>query len=107
MWFHAEVADYVVPLPMDSLTAAQVLSSLNISAGMIHLDGRARLSFGDGRSTRCGGQYWLRAGYWWQTTTSPMACGRRSGRPFDDFFVVPGLAEIEHIAGKCRVRKPE
>jgi hypothetical protein len=35
----AQVSDYVVPLPIDSLNAAQILRSLDLNPQMIHLDG--------------------------------------------------------------------
>ena len=36
---NAGVVDYVLPLPMDSLNAAQIMSSMKVTPQMIHLDG--------------------------------------------------------------------
>jgi hypothetical protein len=35
----ADVADYVMPIPVDSLNAAHILKSVGVAPEMIHLDG--------------------------------------------------------------------
>jgi predicted O-methyltransferase YrrM len=101
----AGVADYVLPIPIDSLNAAQILQSLGVSPGMIHLDGGH-----DYESVTAD----LRA--WWPLlapggaligddyfTTGMWPTVRLA---FDDFFRPLDLLPIEHGNGKCRVRKP-
>jgi Methyltransferase domain len=100
----ADVADYVLPLPLDSLNAAQVLKLLHVSPGMIHLDGGH-----DYESVIAD----LRV--WWQVlapgglligddyyTDGTWATVRKA---FDDFFGALNLNPIENVAGKCRVQK--
>jgi hypothetical protein len=101
----AGVADYVLPIPVDSLNAAQILKSLGLAPGIIHLDGGH-----DYDSVMAD----LRA--WWPVLaaggvligddyyeTGMWASVRQA---FDDFFGALNLVPIENIAGKCRVRKP-
>ena len=101
----AGVADYVLPIPVDSLNAAQILKSLGLAPGIIHLDGGH-----DYDSVMAD----LRA--WWPVLaaggvligddyyeTGMWASVRQA---FDDFFGTLNLVPIENIAGKCRVRKP-
>jgi predicted O-methyltransferase YrrM len=102
---HEGVADYVLPMPIDSLNAAQVLSSLNIKPDMIHLDGGHDYEsvMADLRvwwpmlaqgGTLVGDDYYMNGT--WATVRAA----------FDDFFGVLNLTPIENTAGKCRVRKP-
>jgi hypothetical protein len=101
----AGVADYVIPIPIDSLNAAQLLRSLGVAPEIIHLDGGH-----DYESVMAD----LRA--WWPVLapdgfllgddyfTDGMWPTVRQA--FDDFFGPLNLVPIENIAGKCRVRKP-
>jgi predicted O-methyltransferase YrrM len=101
----AGVADHVVPLPLDSLNAAQLLRHMAIGPAMIHLDGGhdydsvtadlktwwpvllpGGLLVGDDYFTN--GQ--------WPTVKAA----------FDDFFAPLGLGAIENQGGKCRIPKP-
>jgi hypothetical protein len=94
----------VLPLPVDSLNAAQVLKSLHVSPGMIHLD-----SGHDYESVRAD----LRV--WWQVlapgailigddyyTDGTWASVHNS---FDDFFGALNLTPIENVGGQCRVQE--
>ena len=102
---HAQLTDYVVPLPLDSLNAAQVIKSLRLNPQMIHLDGGH-----DYDSVLAD----LRA--WWPTLApggifigddyyiNGAWPGVRGA--FDDFFSALDLTPIENVSGKCRVRKP-
>jgi hypothetical protein len=102
---HAEVADYVLPLPVDSLNAAQILRSLNVNPGMIHLDGGH-----DYESVTAD----LRA--WWPVLApGGMLIGddyyadgtwATVRAAFDDFFAAHKLVPIENSGGKCRIHKP-
>ncbi len=101
----AGVGDYVLPIPIDSLNAAQMLKSLRVAPGIIHLDGGHdyELVMAD-----------LRA--WWPVLalggvllgddyfTDGMWASVRQA--FDDFFGALDLLPIENINGKCRVSKP-
>jgi hypothetical protein len=101
----AGVADYVIPVPIDSLNAAQILSSLGVAPEIIHLDGGH-----DYESVMAD----LRA--WWPVLapdgfllgddyfTEGMWPTVRQA--FDDFFGPLNLVPIENVWGKCRVRKP-
>jgi cephalosporin hydroxylase len=101
----AKVADYVVPLPLDSLNAAQVLTHFGIRPSLIHLD--AAHDYDSVVSD-------LRA--WWPLLTpngvlvgddyDPDGAWVTVRRGFDDFFRRLGLTPIEHTASKCRVFKP-
>jgi hypothetical protein len=103
---HAAVTDYVLPLPIDSLNAAEILRSLDISPEMIHLDGghgyqsvtadlRAWWPVLAQGGILVGDDYYTNG--WWPTVRSA----------FDDFFGALNLAPIENVSGKCRVRKPD
>jgi hypothetical protein len=102
---HAEVADYVVPLPIDSLNAGQILKLLRFSPQMIHLDGGHDYEsvMADLRvwwpilapdGILIGDDYYI-DGTWGEVRQA-----------FDDFFGALNLTPIENVAGKCRVRKP-
>ena len=102
---HAEVADYVVPIPIDSLNAAEILKTLRVKPQLIHLDGGH-----DYESVMADLRVWWPilapggifigddyfADGMWPTVR----------KAFDDFFGPLNLMPIENVAGKCRVRKP-
>ncbi len=101
---HTGLAEHVVPLPLDSVNAAQVLRHLAIRPTMIHLDGGH-----DYDSVMMD----LRA--WWPLllpggllvghdyhTTGVWATVKAA---FDDYFGALGLTALENENGKCRVRK--
>lgn len=100
----AELKDYVVPLPLDSLNAADLLQRWQINPGMIHLDGG---------HTYEGVRAELAA--WWPGLRSSGALigddyhrdGRWPGvrQAFDEFFAAPGSPRLVHQDGKCRVQK--
>jgi len=103
---HTKVVDYVVPLPMDSLNAAQIFSALRLNPAMIHLDGGH--DYDSVMADLCawwpvlapggvliGDDYFTNG--WWPTVQ----------KAFDEFFSKLGLVPIENAEGKCRVRKPD
>ncbi len=98
------VADFVLPLPMDSLNAAAVLKSQNIRPAMIHLDAGH-----DYDSVMADLRVW-----WPLLTPGGILVGDdyyTSGvwpgvrQAFDNFFSALNLIPIEHEVGKCRVYK--
>ncbi len=101
----AGVADYVLPIPINSLNAAEIVKSLGVAPEMIHLDGGH-----DYESVMAD----LRV--WWPVLaqrgvligddyfTDGMWASVRQA--FDDFFGALDLLPIENINGKCRVSKP-
>jgi predicted O-methyltransferase YrrM len=101
----AGVADQVVPLPLDSLNAVQVLRGTGIIPEMIHLDGGH-----DYASVMAD----LRA--WWPLLAPGgllvgddyFEDGRWPGvrQAFDEFFGAQGITAIENKDNKCRIRKP-
>jgi hypothetical protein len=102
----AKVGDYVVPLPVDSLNAAQILGASNLKPQMIHLDGghdyesvmadlRAWWPILAPGGIFIGDDYYIE-GAWTMVR-----------KAFDDFFYTLNLIPIENIGGKCRVRKPD
>jgi cephalosporin hydroxylase len=101
---YSGVVEFVLPLPIDSLNAAEILRLQDVRPAMIHLDGGH-----DYESVLAD----LRA--WWPLLTPGgilvgddyWASGTFQGvrKAFDDFFGPLGLAPIENVSGKCRVRK--
>lgn len=101
----AGVGDHVVPLPLDSLNAAQVMRGHGITPAMIHLDGGH-----DFDSVTAD----LRA--WWPVLApGGLLVGDdyfEDGRwatvkqAFDEFFGAMGITAIENKDGKCRITKP-
>ena len=96
---------YVVPLPLDSINAAEVLKFHGIQADVIHID--------------AGHEYQsvisdIKA--WWPILTpGGLLIGDdyypKDGWPgvkqaFDEFFGPLGLLPLENVNGKCRLRKP-
>jgi hypothetical protein len=99
------VSDYVVPLPVDSLNAAEILNAVSVIPEMIHLDGGH-----DYESVIADLRVWwpllalggvLVGDDYYTDGTWP---GVR--RAFDEFFGKLDLTPIEHVGGKCRIRKP-
>jgi hypothetical protein len=98
------LCDYVLPIPVASIGAAEILSRLEVTADVIHLDAAHDYDsvIGD-----------LRA--WWPVLApGGLLIGddyRLSGdwqnvrKAFDDFFQPLGIP-IENARGKCRLRKP-
>ena len=108
--FMANVVDWdlveqVVPLPLDSLNAAEVLKTYDITPDLIHLDGAH-----DYESVSADLRTWwprLRPGGlligddYYETIHWPGV-----KRAFDEFFESADLYPFEHTEGKCRVNKP-
>jgi Methyltransferase domain len=101
---HSGVVESVLPLPIDSLNAAEILRLQDIRPAMIHLDGGH-----DYESVLADLRAWwpllapggiLVGDDYWTSGTFP---GVR--KAFDDFFGTLELAPIENVSGKCRVRK--
>lgn len=100
----AEVSDLVLPMPIASIGAAEILRSLAVTADLIHVDGAHDY---DSVSTD------LRA--WWPILApggmlvgddyAPDGGIPSVRRAFDDFFGPLGLS-IESAGEKCRIRKP-
>lgn len=102
---HAKVADYVVPLPIDSLNAAEILRIAGVRPELIHLDGghdyesvmadlRVWWSVLAPGGVLIGDDYYSNGV--WPTVR----------QAFDDFFSGLKLLPIMHSEGKCRVQKP-
>jgi hypothetical protein len=100
----AEVSNHVLPIPIASVGAAEILRSLGVTASVIHLDGAHDY---DSVTTDLLswwpllapggvliGDDYLPAGGWVAVRNA-----------FDDFFGDRGLT-IENLPEKCRVRKP-
>ena len=95
--------DRVVPLPLDSVNACEVLKHHGVSADLIHIDAGH-----DYRSVKTDLDLWwpmLRPGgmllgddYYPGNPTWPGVV-----KAFDEFF---GKGAVEHSEGKCRIRKP-
>ncbi len=100
-----DVQDVVVPLPLDSINAANLLAHHGISLDMIHLDAGH-----DVRSVTADlAEWWPRlkpggvligddyhAEHHWPGVK----------QAFDAFMGPLGLVPLEHVGGKCRVTKP-
>jgi hypothetical protein len=102
----AGLEDYIVPLPLDSINAAQVLNHFNVFPDVVHIDaGHDHAAvLADIR------QWWpllkpgglligddYRAGNDWPGVK----------RAFDDYFRPLGLIPLENVNEKCRVSKPQ
>ena len=99
----ADLADYVIPLPLDPNNAAIVLEKLNIPVDLIHLDGSL-----DYRSVHANLSSW-----WPLLAEGGFLIGDDYRDPnwpevtqaFDHFFQsVPGI-QFEDSDAKCRIRK--
>jgi hypothetical protein len=100
----SNAANFVLPLPIDSLNGARILDYLGIRPDMIHLDGAHDYDsvLSDLRAwwpllARGGiliGDDYFSDGTW--------ATVRKA---FDDFFGALNLLPVENFSGKCRVRK--
>ena len=100
------LADHVVPLPLDSLNAAQVLRFNDIKPDLVHLDGGH-----DYASVMADLRAWwplIRPGgvligddYNTDGVTWPEV-----RQAFDDYFGHLGLTPFEIAPPKCRIRKP-
>ncbi|MEJ0019501.1 MAG: class I SAM-dependent methyltransferase [Acetobacteraceae bacterium] len=100
-----DLADHVVPLPLDSLNAAHVLGARGIGLDMIHLDG--------------GHDYAIVMAdlhAWWPLVRPGGALigddyyvtGDWPGvkQAFDEYFAVHAPGLLEFGGSKCRIRKP-
>jgi predicted O-methyltransferase YrrM len=101
----AGLADFAVPLPIDSLNASKVLPAVGIAPTMIHLDGAH-----DYESVTMDLKVW-----WKLLTPGGLLVGDdyfvdgtwpTVRQAFDDFFGALGIQPLEHESGKCRIRKP-
>jgi tetratricopeptide (TPR) repeat protein len=94
--------DYVVPLPLDSLNAAQLLQHLNIVPDVVHVDGGH-----DYEAVSADLRVW-----WELLKPGGLLIGDdydlwpEVKRGFDDFFGPRGLTPFEFGSNKCRIRKP-
>ncbi len=101
----AGLENYIVPMPLDSINAAQVLRKFDIFPNVIHIDG------GHDHATVLADIV-----HWWpMLTPGGLLIGDdyRAGndwpgvkRAFDDYFRPLGLNPLENIDEKCRVSKP-
>jgi hypothetical protein len=97
--------DYVVPLPVDSINAAEIIKSFGIQADVIHIDaGHDYWSVMSDLTAwwpvlKAGGLYigddYNADGAWWPGVYEA----------HNDFFEALGITKIEHTEGKCRIRK--
>ena len=97
--------DYIVPLPVDSLNAAQVLRLFNIFPDVVHIDA------GHDHAAVLAD-----IGQWWpllQPGGLMIGADYRAGndwpgvkRAFDDYFRPLELIPLENTDEKCRVSKP-
>jgi SAM-dependent methyltransferase len=99
-----DVADHIVPLPLDSLNAAIVMRRVGVTPGVIHLDGGHDYDsvIADLRAwwpVLAPGGIFVGDDYYddgrWPTVR----------QAFDEFFAQLDL-KIEYDSGKCRIRKP-
>lgn len=100
------LGNYVLPLTMDSTSAAALMTYLGVHPGVVHLDTSA-----DYHSLMAQLHAWwsvlapggiLIGGNYHPTSVYPEV-----KRAFDDFFAIQGHTQIEHREGKCRVTKTE
>lgn len=102
---HAGLQNYIIPLPLDSVNAANVLRKLKITPNLVHIDGGH-----DYRAVKTDIEEW-----WPMISPGGMLIGDDYGanawpdvtRAFDDYFRTIGLFPMEHERQKCRVKKPE
>ncbi|HWB51991.1 MAG TPA: class I SAM-dependent methyltransferase [Stellaceae bacterium] len=98
----SEVSDHVLPIPIASIGAAQILSSLGVAPEVIHLDAAH-----DYDSVTADLRSW-----WPALAPGGLLIGddypgwTSVQRAFDDFFGALGLTPLENDGTKCRVRKP-
>ena len=101
---HANVADHVIPLPLDSLNAAVLLQRLQIRPSMIHIDAGH-----DYASVTADLKAW-----WPLLQPGGLLVGDdyhaeriwpEVKRAIDDFFAALGYPPVEHANAKCRIRK--
>jgi len=98
----AEVSDHVLPIPIASIGAAEILTSLGVTADVIHLDAAH-----DYDSVTADLRNW-----WPILAPGGLFIGDdypgwgTVKKAFDDFFGALGLLPIENDNNKCRVRKP-
>jgi len=101
----AGLEDYIVPLPLDSINAAQVLSRYDVVPDVVHIDAGH-----DYTAVRADIEQW-----WPMIRPGGLMIGDdyRAGndwpgvkRAFDDHFRPLGLLPLENTDEKCRVCKP-
>ena len=101
-----EVEDYIVPLPLDSANAAQLLKMLNIRPQMIHIDGGHDYDAAASDLRR-----------WWPLLSpggilvvddydKERKFWPDVERAVDDFVAALGSHEFEAASCKCRITKP-
>jgi cephalosporin hydroxylase len=97
--------DIIVPLPLDSMNAAHLLSALGIVPDIIHLDGGH-----DQIMVLADIETWwpiLRpGGYFIGDDYAPESTWVGVKQAFDGYFNARGLGNVEFQHGKCRIRKP-
>ena len=100
------VADYVLPLPVDSLNASVIAEQIGFRPDVIHVDGGHSYAsvMADLHAwwplIKPGGLY-IGDDYFMDGVTWPGV-----KRATDEFFADIGITDIENEGGKCRVRKP-
>jgi hypothetical protein len=102
---HENLADYVLPIPISSIGAAEILAALGVTASIIHLDAAH-----DYESVVADLRNWwpiLEPGGMFIGDDYHGAGDAWPGvqRAFDEFFGALGLS-IEEDDGKCRILKP-
>ena len=99
------LADYIVPLPLDLVNAAELLRHFDVHPNMVHIDAGH-----DYAAVSADLRQW-----WPALTPGGIMIGDdyRQGndwpevkRAFDDYFEPLGLLPIENISDKCRLAKP-
>ena len=99
------VQDLVVPLPLDSINAANLLAHFDVGLDMIHLDAGH-----DARSVTADLAEW-----WPRLNEGGVLIGDDYHaelhwpgvkQAFDAFFGALKLLPLEHVGGKCRITKP-
>jgi hypothetical protein len=99
----ADVKDYLVPLPMHSLNAAEIFKSRNLRPGIIHIDGGH-----DYESVAADLRVWWPlvspGGFMILDDYNDDGSWPGVRKAVDDFVDALGIP-IEHSEGKCRIRK--
>ena len=100
-----KLQDAIVPLPLDSLNAVQVLSALSVVPDIIHLDAGH-----DYKSVLSDIEIWwplLRpGGYFIGDDYGPESTWVGVKQAFAEYFGARGLGGFEFEAPKCRIKKP-
>ena len=98
--------DVILPLPLDSVNAHQLLERYDLQIDIIHIDGGH-----DYRAVTSDLEMWwpmIRPGGW-LVGDDYVHDGNwpEVRRAFDDFYSARQLFPFEHAAAKCRIQKPQ